>query len=186
MCINWGFMITAHITVFKFTQQTRDITLVNTSPFGFTVRSRQKLDSLVLLRASEAMKVGAVEATELSSRCTGSKALTRTSLVTTQEKGKSAGNTILLFSSFRPSSCPFTTAAVTRLHASRSQKNRATLQHEQRSPGEWRQLKTRSVAKLATLNWWLKTVRKGGGGVCKVFPWPRSTQFGDGCYTIWK
>jgi hypothetical protein len=40
---------------------------------------------------------------------------------------------------------------VTKLHASRSQQNRRTLQNEQRSPGEWRQLATRNVAKLATL-----------------------------------
>jgi hypothetical protein len=66
--------------------------------FGIIVRSRQRLDSPVLLRASAAMAAGAVEAeTGLSSRCTGSMAPTRTSSVTTQERGKSAGNIIFQF-----------------------------------------------------------------------------------------
>jgi hypothetical protein len=52
--------------------------------------------------------------------------------------------------------------AVTKLHASRSQQNRTTLQHEQRSPRKWRQLGTRSVAKLVTLYWWLIAAWKGG------------------------
>jgi hypothetical protein len=47
-----------------------------------------------------------------------------------------------------------TTVAVTKMHASRSQENRTTLQHEQRSSGEWRPLRTSSVAKLATLYRW--------------------------------
>jgi hypothetical protein len=53
------------------------------------------------------------------------------------------------------------TATVTKLYTSRSQQNRTTLQHEQRSPGEWRQLRTPSVAKLATLYWWLEPRGKG-------------------------
>jgi hypothetical protein len=49
------------------------------------------------------------------------------------------------------------------LHESRSQQNRTTLQHEQRSPGEWRQLRTRSVATVATLwYWWLRAARQVG------------------------
>jgi hypothetical protein len=51
--------------------------------------------------------------------------------------------------------------AVTHLHVSRSQQNRSTLQDEQRSPGEWRQLATRSVAKLATLYCWLRGAVRG-------------------------
>jgi hypothetical protein len=39
------------------------------------------------------------------------------------------------------------------------QKNRTTLQHEQRSAGEWRQLRPRSVANLATLDCWLRAAR---------------------------
>jgi hypothetical protein len=50
-------------------------------------------------------------------------------------------------------------AAVTKLHASRSQQNRTTLQHEQRNPGEWIQLRTRSVTKLATLYWCRRAAR---------------------------
>jgi hypothetical protein len=42
-----------------------------------------------------------------------------------------------------------TTVTVTRLQASRSQKKRTTSQREQRNPGEWRQLGSSSVAKLA-------------------------------------
>jgi hypothetical protein len=49
--------------------------------------------------------------------------------------------------------------AVTKLHASRSQQNHTTLQHKQRSPGEWQQLRTRSVAKLTTLYWCLRAAR---------------------------
>jgi hypothetical protein len=43
-----------------------------------------------------------------------------------------------------------TIVAVTKLHAPRSRQNH-TLQHEQRSPGEWRQLRTRSVTKRNTV-----------------------------------
>jgi hypothetical protein len=57
-----------------------------------------------------------------------------------------------------------TIAVATKLHDSRSQQNRITLQHEQRSPGERRQLTTRSVAKLAPLYCWLGAAREGGGG----------------------
>jgi hypothetical protein len=59
--------------------------------------------------------------------------------------------------------------AVTKLHVSRSQKNITTLQHEQRSPGEWRQLRPSSVATLAMLYWWLRAARKGGRGEVKSF-----------------
>jgi hypothetical protein len=44
-----------------------------------------------------------------------------------------------------------TAAAVTKLHALGSRKNRATWQQEQRSVGEWRQLVIRSVTKLTTM-----------------------------------
>jgi hypothetical protein len=47
-------------------------------------------------------------------------------------------------------------SSVTKLRASRSQQNRTTLQHEQRSPSEWRQLRTRSVAEMY---WWLRAAR---------------------------
>jgi hypothetical protein len=70
--------------------------------------------------------------------------------------------------------------AVTKLYASRSQQNRTTLQHEQRSPGEWRQLRTRSVSRLATMYCWLRATRKGEG----VRPWSWSMQFGDGYYKV--
>jgi hypothetical protein len=55
--------------------------------------------------------------------------------------------------------------AVSKLDASRSQQNRTTLQHEQRSPGDWRQLRSRKVAKLPTLYWWLEPCGGGGGGM---------------------
>jgi hypothetical protein len=45
------------------------------------------------------------------------------------------------------------------LHASRTKQNRTTLQREQRNTGEWRQLRTCSVANLATLYWWLRAAR---------------------------
>jgi hypothetical protein len=48
--------------------------------------------------------------------------------------------------------------------ASRSHENRTKLQHEQRSSGEWRQLRARNVAKLATLRLWLAAARQGGRG----------------------
>jgi hypothetical protein len=54
----------------------------------------------------------------------------------------------------------------------RSQKNHTTLKHEQQSPGEWRQLRTQSIAKLAVLY----CCAAGGW---KVLPWPWSTHFGD-------
>jgi hypothetical protein len=50
---------------------------------------------------------------------------------------------------------------VAKLQASRAQQNRATLQEEQRSPGVWRQLATRSEAKLATLCCWIRAARWG-------------------------
>jgi hypothetical protein len=71
------------------------------------------------------------------------------------------------------------------LHASRSQQNRTTLQHEQQSPGEWRQLAICSVAKLTTLYCRLRAERKGGGG-SEVLPWPWGMQFSDGYYSnLW-
>jgi hypothetical protein len=85
-------MINCHVAFFKFTQHTCDITLVKMTSFGIVIRSRQRLGSLVLLRVMEA-----AVATELSSRCTGSKVLIRTSSVTTQEKGRSVGNIIFSF-----------------------------------------------------------------------------------------
>jgi 3-methyladenine DNA glycosylase Tag len=51
--------------------------------------------------------------------------------------------------------------AVTKLHASRSQQNHATLQHEQWSPAKCTAQKN-SVAKLATLYCWLGTARREG------------------------
>jgi hypothetical protein len=57
--------------------------------------------------------------------------------------------------------CAF--VAVTKLHASRPKLNRTPLQHEQRIPGEWIQLRTLSVEKLATLYWWRRAARKGPG-----------------------
>jgi hypothetical protein len=51
--------------------------------------------------------------------------------------------------------------AVTKLNTSRSQQNRTTLQHKQRRPGEWRQLRTRNVTKLATLYCLLRAAVQG-------------------------
>lgn len=68
---------------------------------------------------------------------------------------------------------------VAKSYASRSQQNISTLQHEQRSPVERRQLWTRSVAKLATLYCWLSAARWRRG---EVLLWPWSTQFGDSHY----
>jgi hypothetical protein len=53
-----------------------------------------------------------------------------------------------------------TVVAATKLHASRSQQNRTTLQNKQQRTGEWKQFRTRSVAKLAT-----RSAIRGGGGV---------------------
>jgi hypothetical protein len=50
---------------------------------------------------------------------------------------------------------------------------------------EPRQFRNRRVAKLATLYWWRRDVRKGVCVcvcVCEVLPWPWSMQFGDGYY----
>jgi hypothetical protein len=51
------------------------------------------------------------------------------------------------------------TAAVIKRNASRSQQNCATVHNEQRSAGEWRQLRTHSVAKLAAVYWWRRNAR---------------------------
>jgi hypothetical protein len=65
------------------------------------------------------------------------------------------------------------TPVVTKLRASRSQQNRATLQREQPSPGGWRQLRTSSAAKLAkaVLGTYSRAVM-GEGGWAEVLPWP--------------
>jgi hypothetical protein len=68
------------------------------------------------------------------------------------------------------------TVTGTKLRASGSQQIRTTLQ--QRSPSKWRQLRTRSIVKLAPLYRWCKAHGKGGGGC--VLRWPWSMQFGDG------
>jgi hypothetical protein len=47
--------------------------------------------------------------------------------------------------------CSSTIVAIIKLHALRSQQNDITLQHEQQSPGEQRQLRTHNVVKLAVL-----------------------------------
>jgi hypothetical protein len=57
----------------------------------------------------------------------------------------------------------FATEAVSKLHDSRSRQNRATLKHERRSQDEWRQLRTRSVAKLATPVLAISSRTEGGG-----------------------
>jgi hypothetical protein len=72
--------------------------------------------------------------------------------------------------------------AATKFHASRSQQTHTTLQHEQRSPGEWRQLRIHTVLKLATLYRWLRAARYGD----EVLPWPWSMQFGDGYYSVFE
>jgi hypothetical protein len=53
--------------------------------------------------------------------------------------------------------------AVTKMHASGSQQNRTTLQHEERMSGEWRLLRTCTVAKLGTLYCWLRSAWQGSG-----------------------
>jgi hypothetical protein len=73
-----------------------------------------------------------------------------------KKKKKTLGNTVLIPrlrmpETIPPLLCVVLIVAVTKLHASRSQQNRTTLQHVQLSPGEWRQLGTRILAKLAML-----------------------------------
>jgi hypothetical protein len=72
-----------------------------------------------------------------------------------------------------------TVLTVARLHASRLQQTRTTLRHKQRSSGEWRQLRTGRVAKLAAALY--RSLRSKRDG---VFSWPWSLQLGDGCCAV--
>jgi hypothetical protein len=99
----------------------------------------------------------------------------------------SSGHSVHLSSLFNPlshSGSEFTSDPARSYHTiwCSSQKNRATLQNEQWSPGEWRQLRTSGVAKLAALYsclsatwWWCRCL--------EVFPWPWRLQFSDGYCT---
>jgi hypothetical protein len=68
-------------------------------------------------------------------------------------------------------------AAVIKLPAPKSHQNRITLRHDKRSPGEWRHLRTRSAARLATPVLDLKP--RGTRVEGAVLPWPWSIQFRD-------